>query len=79
MIVTAHKIDSKVLDVIPFTKQTSAPLIIIMTQRDQLANKCINMVCALSIDQIQAAQSGHPGAAMGCAPMAHLLWGELHS
>ena len=79
MIVTAHKIDLKVLNIIPFTKQTSAPLIIIMTQCDLLANKCINTDRALSIDQIQAAQSGHPGAAMGCAPMAHLLWGELHS
>eukprot|EP00586_Coscinodiscus_wailesii_P014105 CAMPEP_0172506676 /NCGR_PEP_ID=MMETSP1066-20121228/197222_1 /TAXON_ID=671091 /ORGANISM="Coscinodiscus wailesii, Strain CCMP2513" /LENGTH=601 /DNA_ID=CAMNT_0013283813 /DNA_START=228 /DNA_END=2029 /DNA_ORIENTATION=- len=26
---------------------------------------------------VQAARSGHPGAPMGCAPMAHLLWSEV--
>eukprot|EP00586_Coscinodiscus_wailesii_P005031 CAMPEP_0172486126 /NCGR_PEP_ID=MMETSP1066-20121228/14550_1 /TAXON_ID=671091 /ORGANISM="Coscinodiscus wailesii, Strain CCMP2513" /LENGTH=672 /DNA_ID=CAMNT_0013251873 /DNA_START=296 /DNA_END=2314 /DNA_ORIENTATION=+ len=26
---------------------------------------------------VQAANSGHPGAPMGCAPMAHLLWSEV--
>ena len=31
----------------------------------------------LSADQPQAANSGHPGAPMGMAPMAHLLWTEF--
>jgi len=31
-------------------------------------------VRCLSADQVQAAKSGHPGAPMGCAPMAHVLW-----
>lgn len=30
-----------------------------------------------SADQPQAANSGHPGAPMGMAPMAHLLWSEF--
>jgi len=38
---------------------------------------CINSIRALSADQPSAANSGHPGAPMGCAPMAHLLWGEV--
>ncbi len=28
-------------------------------------------------DTVQKADSGHPGAPMGCAPMAHLLFGEV--
>lgn len=39
--------------------------------------KCINTIRALSADQPSAAKSGHPGAPMGCAPMAHLLWSEV--
>lgn len=38
---------------------------------------CVNTIRAVSADQPQAATSGHPGAPMGCAPMAHLLWGEF--
>jgi transketolase len=38
---------------------------------------CVNTIRAVSADQPQAANSGHPGAPMGCAPMAHLLWGEF--
>lgn len=33
--------------------------------------------CAQSAETVQAAKSGHPGAPMGCAPMAHLLWSEV--
>ncbi|MCF8045643.1 MAG: transketolase [Desulfarculaceae bacterium] len=38
---------------------------------DQL---CINTIRTLSIDAIQQANSGHPGAPMGLAPAAHVLW-----
>ena len=38
---------------------------------DQLA---INTIRFLSVDQVEAAQSGHPGAPMGQAPLAYLLW-----
>ncbi|MEI6667437.1 MAG: transketolase [Acidobacteriota bacterium] len=34
----------------------------------------INTIRTLSIDAIQAANSGHPGAPMGMAPVAYALW-----
>jgi len=40
---------------------------------DQLA---INTIRTLSIDAINAANSGHPGLPMGAAPMAYALWSE---
>ncbi|CAJ1933191.1 unnamed protein product [Cylindrotheca closterium] len=43
----------------------------------ELELKCINTIRAVSADQPESAQSGHPGAPMGCAPMAYLLWTEL--
>mmetsp|Transcript_423 Transcript_423/g.650 ORF Transcript_423/g.650 Transcript_423/m.650 type:complete len:710 (-) Transcript_423:270-2399(-) len=39
--------------------------------------KAINTIRALSADQVQSANSGHPGAPMGCAPMAYILWSEF--
>lgn len=38
---------------------------------DQLSIDTIRVVAA---EMVQAANSGHPGAPMGCAPMAHLLF-----
>jgi transketolase len=38
---------------------------------DQL---CVNSIRALSIDAVQKANSGHPGAPMGLAPAAYVLW-----
>ena len=38
---------------------------------DQL---CINTLRFLAIDAVQHARSGHPGAPMGAAPMAYVLW-----
>ena len=35
---------------------------------------CINSIRFLSIDAIQKASSGHPGAPMGMAPMVYCLW-----
>ena len=35
---------------------------------------CINTIRTLSIDAVQKANSGHPGAPMGAAPMAYVLW-----
>ncbi|MBD1371036.1 transketolase [Hazenella sp. IB182357] len=40
---------------------------------DQLT---INTLRLLSIDQIEAANSGHPGLPMGAAPMAYELWAK---
>jgi transketolase len=38
---------------------------------DQL---CINTIRFLAVDAVQKARSGHPGAPMGAAPMAYVLW-----
>jgi len=46
---------------------------------DALELKCINTVRVLAADMVQKANSGHPGAPMGCAPMAHLLWSASSS
>src|ERR1700722_13310481 len=35
--------------------------------------KCINTIRGLSIDMVQSANSGHPGAPLGLAPMVHVL------
>lgn len=42
-----------------------------------LHKKCIETVRVLCADVVEKANSGHPGAPMGCAPMAHLLWSEI--
>ncbi len=41
------------------------------TDVDQLA---VNTIRVLSIDGVQAANSGHPGLPLGAAPMAYVLW-----
>src|SRR3954468_1136566 len=41
------------------------------TDLDQLS---IDTIRTLSIDGVQKANSGHPGAPMGAAPMAYVLW-----
>src|SRR5947209_8101894 len=38
---------------------------------DQL---CVNTIRVLSMDAVQKANSGHPGAPMGLAPSAYVLW-----
>ena len=35
---------------------------------------CINTIRTLAMDAVQAANSGHPGAPMGLAPAAYVLW-----
>jgi transketolase len=40
----------------------------------QLDALCINTIRTLSIDAVQKANSGHPGAPMGLAPVAYTLW-----
>ena len=41
---------------------------------DQL---CINTIRTLSMDAVQAANSGHPGTPMALAPVAYTLWQEF--
>jgi len=38
--------------------------------------KCIDTIRVLAADVVQKANSGHPGAPMGMAPIAHLLWSK---
>ncbi len=44
----------------------------IATSFDQL--RAINTIRTLAIDGVQQANSGHPGAPMGAAPMTYVLW-----
>ncbi len=44
------------------------------TQVDQL---CINTIRTLSMDAVQKANSGHPGAPMALAPVAYCLWQQF--
>lgn len=43
------------------------------SSKDQLA---MNTLRALSMNQVEAANSGHPGLPLGAAPMAYALWAE---
>jgi transketolase len=44
------------------------------TIQPALEQLAIDTIRTLSIDAVQAAVSGHPGAPMGAAPMAYVLW-----
>ena len=43
----------------------------------QLETLCINTIRTLAIDAVQQANSGHPGAPMGLAPVTYCLWQEF--
>jgi transketolase len=38
---------------------------------------CIQTIRVLAADTVQKSNSGHPGAPMGLAPIAHLLFGHF--
>lgn len=44
---------------------------------DAIDNLAVSTVRSLSIEAIQAANSGHPGLPMGAAPMAYVLWNKI--
>ena len=43
----------------------------------QLDELCINTIRTLAIDGVQKANSGHPGAPMGLAPVTYSLWQQF--
>jgi transketolase len=45
-----------------------------LDKRPTLDQLCINTIRTLSIDAVQKANSGHPGAPMGLAPVVYSLW-----
>ena len=53
------------------TKKSKAASVSALDQR------CVDVIRVLAADMVQQANSGHPGAAMGCAPIAYLLWTEI--
>jgi transketolase len=45
-----------------------------MSQSHDIDQVAINTIRTLAMDAVQAANSGHPGAPMGLAPVAYCLW-----
>src|SRR5690606_29025439 len=45
-----------------------------MTSSQSVDRLAVNTIRMLSIDMVEAANSGHPGMPMGAAPMAYVLW-----
>jgi transketolase len=46
----------------------------LMQDRNNLDTLCINTIRTLSMDAVQAANSGHPGTPMALAPVGYCLW-----
>ena len=46
----------------------------VVTEEERFQLKCINTIRTLSMDAVQAANSGHPGTAMAMAPVVYCLW-----
>jgi transketolase len=44
---------------------------------DAIDQMAVSTIRSLSIEAIQAANSGHPGLPMGAAPMAYVLWNHV--
>ncbi len=45
--------------------------------QEELDQLSINTLRFLAVDQVEKAKSGHPGAPLGCAPIAYLLYHKL--
>ncbi len=46
-------------------------------QDDKMAQLAINTIRTLTIDAVQAAKSGHPGAPMALAPLVYTIWNHV--
>ncbi|MBN2343338.1 MAG: transketolase [Deltaproteobacteria bacterium] len=44
---------------------------------ESIEQKCVDTIRTLSMDAVQAANSGHPGTPMAMAPVAYSLWQEF--
>ncbi len=42
--------------------------------QEKIDESCVNAIRMLSVDAVEKAKSGHPGAPMGLAPVAYVLW-----
>lgn len=49
----------------------------VLATGQQLDTLCINTIRTLAIDAVQQANSGHPGAPMGLAPVTYCLWEQF--
>jgi transketolase len=47
------------------------------TKQQELDQLSINTLRFLAVDQVEKAKSGHPGAPLGCAPIAYLLFHKI--
>ena len=47
------------------------------TSAAELDAMCMNTIRFLSVDAVQAANSGHPGLPLDAAPMAYVLWSAI--
>jgi transketolase len=47
------------------------------TAKPTIDDLCINTIRTLSMDAVQKANSGHPGAPMGLAPAGYVLWTKV--
>src|SRR5712692_10303562 len=45
-----------------------------VSEPSRLDELCVNSIRMLSVDAVEKANSGHPGAPMGLAPAAYVLW-----
>ena len=48
-----------------------------MQRSRKLTRLSINALRFLAVDMVEKAKSGHPGAPLGCAPIAYLLYTKL--
>jgi transketolase len=48
----------------------------VVSESEALDQLCVNTIRLLAVDMVQNANSGHPGAPMGQAPMAYVLWAK---
>src|SRR5579863_9465962 len=44
---------------------------------DKMAQLAVNTIRTLSIDAVQAANSGHPGTPMALAPLVYTIWNRV--